>query len=518
MFGRRDAGTIATGLLVAGLVACGLAILPRAALGTERFALPKEVAVHTTAALAALACLAGRRALLDRRLALPLVAVVVLAAASFLVSGASPWEAARTAGLLASAILVFLCARVAAVACPRALAIGVAATVTALAAAAIAEAHGWLALSPMPPGGVIGNRNALAHLVALALPLLVAVALAVRHRLGAAAAAAAIAIAAHALVLTRCRAAWLALAVAAAIALLGARRTRARVRRTRLIACVLALTAGAGAAVALPNQLAWSTASPYRDTLTRLVDLDQGSGHGRLLQYRATLAMAADHPWLGVGPGNWSVRYPDYAAAGDPSYAPAQLFPVNRLPSSDWIGLCATLGIPALAALAVFAARYAQLAIRRRSLTALAALAVLTVLGTVDTVLGRAAPALVAAIVLGALLPAEPGAATSPRGRLLGGAIAAAALACGLLGARLTAASLAYDDGRDLAALETAARIAPGSLYFPTYLATRLLRGGDCARGAAIATGVLADYPHLVALRGLARACESTTNRLKGSE
>src|SRR5437773_2018481 len=58
---------ITTGVLVAGAAACGLAVLPSAALGAERFAVPKELAVHATAALAALACLLGRLAIIDRR-------------------------------------------------------------------------------------------------------------------------------------------------------------------------------------------------------------------------------------------------------------------------------------------------------------------------------------------------------------------------------------------------------------------------------------------------------------------
>ena len=482
---------------------------------------------------------------------------------SFVASDAGAWEAARSGGLLASVIAVFLCARAAAAWHRRGLAIGIVAVVAALAGSAVLEAHGAFALSPLPPGGLIGNRNALAHLVALALPLAVAVALSARHRLARLAAAVPLAVCADALVLTRCRAAWLAAAVAAVVSLLGARRARLPLRRASLVRCALALAAGATAAVALPNRLGWSTASPYRDTLSRLVEIDHGSGHGRLVQYRATLAMAADHPWLGVGAGNWSVQYPHYAGPGDPSYQPTQLFPVNRLPSSDWLALLATLGAPALGALAMFAVRYARLAARRRAVAALATLAALVVLGAVDTVLGRAAPALVAAVVLAALLPderepdepsatdstaesaaitggavteavtaenVEPDAAVADDGiappagvragsacarsltrRVVSGVLAATALAFALQSARLTAAALAFDRGDDRRALEAAARIGPGSMYFPTFLAVHLLRHGDCTRGAALADRALAAYPHLRTLRALAHACEPIT-------
>jgi O-antigen ligase len=532
MSNDRDRGAIATGVLVVGLVACGLAVLPSPALGAERFALVKELVIHVVAVLACgVSCGRRPRALIDRRLAPPLLAVIALAALSFAVRGGNAWEAMRSAGLLASIAIVFLVARVAA---PRALAIGTVAAVTVIAVGVLLEAHGVYALAPLPPGGTIGNRNAVAHLIALALPLVVTVGLAARRR-GLLATAVALAITSDALVLTRCRAALLALAVAGALALILARPGR------RHLALAAAIALGATAAIALPNRLAWSTASPYRDTLARIVEVDQGSGHGRLVQYRATLAMIADHPGLGVGPGRWSVRYPDYAAAGDPSYQPAQLFPVNRLASSDWLGLAAALGLPAILALAVFAARYARLALDRRAVAALATLAILGVLGAVDTVLGRAAPALVAAICLGALLPAgeparpgraaarwlvpagepaRPGRAAArwlvPAGEPARPGRAAArwlvpavALAPALVVGRLTVAAYVYGDGA-APALEAAARLAPGSLYFDTYLARRLLRRGDCARGRAIADGVLADFPQLVALRDLARACVTT--------
>ena len=58
---------ITTGVLIAGVAACGLAVLPCAALGAERFAIPKELAVHAAAALAALTCLLGRLAIVRRR-------------------------------------------------------------------------------------------------------------------------------------------------------------------------------------------------------------------------------------------------------------------------------------------------------------------------------------------------------------------------------------------------------------------------------------------------------------------
>ena len=41
------------------------------------------------------------------------------------------------------------------------------------------------------------------------------------------------------------------------------------------------------------------------------------------------LRMAADHPLLGVGPGNWPVEYPRYTFSGDPAFDPEDFIPTN---------------------------------------------------------------------------------------------------------------------------------------------------------------------------------------------
>jgi O-antigen ligase len=518
---------VVAALLVAGLFACAVVVMPYAALGAERFALPKELVVHATAALAAIGCLAGGISLVDRRLVPLLLGMLAWAALSFAITGAPAWEAARSGGLLASLVVLLACTRTIAAVCPRLLAWGIAAVVVVVAGTALLEAHGVLARTPLPPSGTIGNRNALAHLLAISVPFLVACALSARSRVEVAGFAIAIALAASVVVLTRCRAAWLALAVVAAIAIVAtalARTRLSRLPRLPTLACAAALALGVTAAVVVPNRLAWATGSPYRDTVTRLVELDRGSGRGRLVQYEATLAMAADHVWLGVGSGNWSVVYPRYAPAQDPSYQPAHLFPVNRLPSGEWLGMLAMLGLPALALLAGFAIRYAALAARRRAIAALATLAGIGALGALDAVLGRAAPAMFAVVVLGALLPRRPsderGAGDAARGAGIAwrtrrvwipALLAAASAVFAVQSARLVAAAYAFGDGRARIQREAAARIAPGGLYFTTYLATDLLRHRECERGRALAGRVLADYPHLVTLRELAQACEQTT-------
>ena len=85
---------------------------------------------------------------------------------------------------------------------------------------------------------------------------------------------------------------------------------------------VRAIVGGSGVVLALvlPNRLNWRSDSPYLESLTGVANYRGGSGRGRLIQYRNTLDMAAHHPMLGVGPGNWPVFYPAYMSPGDPSF------------------------------------------------------------------------------------------------------------------------------------------------------------------------------------------------------
>lgn len=484
----RERGAIAiAAILVAGAFACVVTALPSAALGADRYALPKELAVHVTATAAALACIVVGRSIFGRLVA-PLAGVILLAALSWLASGAEPSEAARTAGLLASSFVILACARAAH---RPTLVAGLVAAAVLAAGLAIFEAHGLRAASPSPPSGTVGNRNALAHACVLVLPLVATW----RRRWPA---WLAIAVLANVVVMTRCRAAWIALALAVLVALVVDRGRSLRAIRGAAVAFV----AGALLAVVVPSRLAWSTDAPYRDTVGRLFETDRGSGKGRLLQYRATLAMIAEHPLLGVGPGRWSAVYPAYAVAGDPTYVPAQMFPINRLPSSDWLGIAAALGVPALGLIVVFALRAA------RGGAVLATVVALAVLGSVDTVLGRPVPALFAALALGALLPP-----IEHRGRGASTLACVLALAVAVHAALLVAAGLTYGDGRAPARIAAAARIAPGGPYFATYHASYLLRDRDCTRGRAIAARVLADFPRFTALRELAQACTSTQSR-----
>ena len=82
--------------------------------------------------------------------------------------------------------------------------------------------------------------------------------------------------------------------------------------------------------------------------LTGVANYKEGSGRGRLIQWGNTLAMAAHHPLLGVGPGNWPVFYPKYRSTGDPSFDRDDIIPTNPWPSSDWMAMASERGFAAL--------------------------------------------------------------------------------------------------------------------------------------------------------------------------
>ena len=130
------------------------------------------------------------------------------------------------------------------------------------------------------------------------------------------------------------------------------------------------------------------------------------------------MRMAAAHPLLGVGPGNWPVEYPGHAARRDPSLDPNEPgMTYNPWPSSDWIAFVSERGLAAAALLllAMIGLGLAGLRAVFRAVSAEEALPSITLLGTLagamatgafDAVLLLAAPALLVWATLGALLPA----------------------------------------------------------------------------------------------------------------
>ncbi len=272
--------------------------------------------------LAALAAAAGRPAL--RRLSV--ADGLALASLGALVLSAlfahSVTQTFEPLALWAAAVALLVCAG------PRsadrkAWLDAVSAAVIALAVLGALEAVGVLApsLPGRAPSATLGQRNTLAHVLVLGSPLLwwqSRSAVSWRVRLVFAAGAT---LAAAVVVVTRCRAGYLMLPLAAVVFTALARRPEA----------LATLGLGAVLGAVFPWRLKWAQPSPYLDTLGRALEVDQGSGAGRLDEARASLALLRESPLLGAGPGHWYVDFGVFR--GDSHFA-----------HSDWVGFAVERG------------------------------------------------------------------------------------------------------------------------------------------------------------------------------
>lgn len=534
----KPAGAAATGGLQAGILGWGLlatvlVMLPGAAAATDRHDLPKELLVHLIALAAAAVALARARWVRPGTEDVALAAFLALGLASS-AAAVNPWLAARASALACSAAAAFWAARAADGRTRRRIAALAAGAVAMAAVTSLLEAYGvvdGLSLDNRAPGGTLGHRNRLAHLLVLGLPLLGVQLLAAKDRARVAGWCAALAASGAAVTLTRSRAAWVAMAVVAVVLVAAAVLVRPRVRAAlpgrRLALGGGALLLGAAVAVVAPNRLGWRSPSPYRDSLATIVDHREGSGRGRMIQYRNTLRMAADQPLLGVGPGNWTIRYPEYASPGDPSYTPTERLPTGRYPQGDWVALVAERGIPAaIAALAaglVLLARCAR-ALRRvrparpsRAAAGLALGAALAVLGLLDAVLMTPAAALLAAVALGALVPPGRSARRVEVPRPARTAIAAGAmavLAAGVLVSTAgTGAAWIYGSSRSPENLARAVRVNPGDFYAQLVLGETLANRGQCDQALPALNAATRLFPAAPLPRRLERRCRARLAR-----
>ncbi len=511
----------------------------------DRFFVPKELALHATAALVAAGRLAwpvvrrrtpdgwhtdrghARLTVVDAALGLYLLLSVVSA-----LFAQNPWLGARATALSLSGAALFWGARALARAGHgRTVLAAVGVAITVGAATALLQAYGvesaYFSLN-RAPGGTFGNRNFVAHLAAIGTPLLVGLSLRARSRRDAALAALATGALATVLVLSRSRGAWLAAAASAAPLLVGVWRARqlpgVRPKLGRVLLLAVTLAGGAIAALKLPNTLEWKSDSPYLDSVKGVVDYRGGSGRGRLKQYANSARMALDDPLLGVGPGNWATRYPRFAPAGDPSLTQDGTT-ANPWPSSDWIAVLSERGLPAFLAFAAAIAGLAWWAHRAawraadadRALTGGvfgAMLAATVVVGAFDAVLLLAAPAFFAWTALGALA-IESGAVDDAARPVPWPAFArrAAWAVLGMVGllafgraAGQAGAMALFSTGRTTA-IGRAGELDPGSYRIRLRQAELAARRGRCAevrRHAGAAADLLPSAP---APRRLLAAC-----------
>src|SRR5690606_7084649 len=322
----------------------------------DRHQFPKETLWHATVLLAVLLARPWPALGLGPAQRLALLAlggwsVVTLCFAD------NPWLAFRAVSLTITALIALLVARHVASAGASRILLGWAAMAAATAAATgLAQAAGiehQFFNELRAPGGTLGNRNFLAHLAAASIPIQSLLIFTARRRwvplptIG-------LALSSAMLVLSRSRAGWLAALAAIGVMFvtiaIAKRSAGVDLSRKRLFTALLTPVVAIALAVLAPTTLEWRSDSPYTETLGNLANYREGSGRGRLLQYRNTLELVRQHPVVGVGPGNWPLHYGSVAPRNDPSFARNDVVPLNPWPSSDAVALVSERGIPGLLA------------------------------------------------------------------------------------------------------------------------------------------------------------------------
>jgi O-antigen ligase len=514
----------------------------------DRFFVPKELVLHATALLAGLALLRSLQRLVFTRIDLLLLVFLALSTLSAVLA-ANGWYAARALAISASGIVIFWCARILTRAGLGRGLLHAAATAAVLGVlTALLQTYGVttdIFSINRAPGGTLGNRNFIAHMAAFSLPVTLLIALRTRSSLRSAAAMLGATLLAATLVLTRSRAGLLALAAvlvvfAAALLLAPALRRTMRVW-VRLLLMLIVAAAGVTAAVLTPNALNWRGENPYMESITGVANYQEGSGRGRLVQYRRSADMAVSHPLLGVGPGNWAVRYPEFAVPGDPSLDRRQAGTTsNPWPSSDWVAFVSERGLVAAIALALVLLALALSALRRARTVAaaddalagtalIATIAAVAISGLFDAVLLLALPTVLVWLVIGVLWPGAPSTVTGAlqheqdtetypdpeRARRAAPAVAvmvafAITLFLALVGTVRSTAQLVamgvYANSRDVTWLQRAARVDPGSYRLQIRLArpgSGLARAERCEHARAARDL----QPEAREARNLARGC-----------
>ncbi|HSP35632.1 MAG TPA: O-antigen ligase family protein, partial [Thermoanaerobaculia bacterium] len=364
---------LALRIMQTGAVAVVLVVTTLNVFELDRFFVPKELALHVTAFLAALLAFRAVLRIAITRIDLFLAAYLVLGIVSA-VFATNRWVALRSLAITASGLAIFWTARALRDrGLSRPLINGLALAIVVVAATCLLQTYGLdLALfsENRVPGGTLGNRNFIAHAGAFGFPVVLLAVLFARHERMSITSSLGVTIVTASLVVTRSRAAWLAFAAMLLVFIL-AMFVSAPLRRDRhmwgrLGVTLVLVASGVAAALFIPNSLHWVSDNPYAETLKNVAEYQRGSGRGRLVQYERSLIMTVTHPLFGVGPGNWAVRYPHYAGRRDPSMNENEPgMTMNPWPSSDWVAILSERGPAAFVLLALAMLGIATSGLRR---------------------------------------------------------------------------------------------------------------------------------------------------------
>jgi O-antigen ligase len=517
-------------ILCAGVIAVMLVALVFKVFELDRYFVPKELVMNVAALVAAGLFLARGNYRAPDIIDALLIAFLAWSILSGIFAG-NHWVAQRAIALSLSSAVIFWTARSAAEAGLQKILLVAASTATVIVAGtSLAQAYGvetdYFTLA-RSPGGTLGNRNFIAHIVAIGLPITLWCAVAAKRSISALVGSLAVAVLVATLVLSRSRAAWLAtiaFIVITAIPFLAARKywkdTPAGGRLARIL---LAAFLGGTVAVIIPNTLEWNSDSPYLDSARKVVDYSSGSGRGRVAQYRNSLKIVKADPLLGAGPGNWPVKYPKYAPGGDKSLAESGMT-ANPWPSSDWVAFVSERGaIATVCLLAVFALLFFGALRKWRELSgydavllriALAGTVITTsIVSAFDAVLLLPAPAFLAWMIFGAAAPARTSPVNLPgikgRERTVA-AVLTALLVIGVI--RSTSqilAMTAVGTGGRTSGWVSGARLDPGSYRIQQRTAELYANRGQCSKARPYIRRAVGLFPNSPPARRLARRCRT---------
>ncbi|MCB0572326.1 MAG: O-antigen ligase family protein, partial [Phaeodactylibacter sp.] len=210
----------------------------------------------------------------------------------------------------------------------------------------------------LPPTGLSGNRNLYGSFLVMLLPW-AGFSFFQNKGLWRNLSIAALALGGFALVLSQTRSAWLATGILLAtfqLLLLLRRHQLSEGLRRQWRYALLAGVMGIGAAIALAfasgsplaNSIKWRAKTFFQLPAQHAEPANEAerNAQDRLYVWKHTAEMIKAHPLLGIGAGNWRVRFPEYGGSSAPSFE--GIDQMRLRPHNVYLGIASEAGLPAL--------------------------------------------------------------------------------------------------------------------------------------------------------------------------